>query len=55
MEGLPSHKLMFLLIDLHHVSAQMDHHQVILEEYTNVETVSGNYSVSIKFLLVKIG
>jgi hypothetical protein len=40
MEGLLLHKLMFLLIDSHHVLAQMDHHQVILEEYTDVEGIS---------------
>jgi hypothetical protein len=35
MEGLPSHKQMFLLIDSKRISAQIGHRQVILEEYTN--------------------
>jgi hypothetical protein len=35
MEGLRSHKQMFLLLHSQLVSAHMGHHQVIREEYTN--------------------
>jgi hypothetical protein len=55
MEGLPSHRQMFLLINSQHVSAQIGHHQVILEEYTNGDAIFINYSASVKCLLVKIG
>jgi hypothetical protein len=49
MEGLSSHKRMFLLIDSQHVSVQVDHRQLILEEYTNDNEIDEN--ASIKFLL----
>jgi hypothetical protein len=35
MEGLLSHKNMFLLFHSQYVSVQISHHQVIREEYTN--------------------
>jgi hypothetical protein len=35
MVQLLSHKQMSLLFDSQHVSAQIGHHQVIFEEYTN--------------------
>jgi hypothetical protein len=46
---------MLLLIDSKHVSSQIGHHQVILEEYTNGGGIFINYIASVKFLLVKIG
>jgi hypothetical protein len=36
MERLSSHKQMFLLFESEEVLAQVEQHQVILEEYTNV-------------------
>jgi hypothetical protein len=55
MEGLPSHKQMFLFISSQHVSDQTGHHQVMVEEYTNSDGIFINNNASVKFLLVKIG
>jgi hypothetical protein len=46
---------MFLLINSENVSAQIDPHQAVLEEYTNADGIHINYNASIKLLLVKIG
>jgi hypothetical protein len=54
MEGLPSHKQMILLFDSLHVSAQIGHHQVFLEEYTNGGGIHINCSADIKFCLLKL-
>jgi hypothetical protein len=48
MKGLPSHKRMFLLIDSQHVSVQLGHHQVILEDYTNGDGIGINENFSIR-------
>jgi hypothetical protein len=37
-----------------HVSAHIDHHRVIIEEYTNGDGIHINYNDSITLLLVKI-
>jgi hypothetical protein len=55
MEGLPSHKQMFLLFNAQHVSAQIGHHQAILEEYIHGDGIHIHYKASIKLLLVKTG
>jgi hypothetical protein len=39
MGVLSSRKQIFLLINLQHVSAQMGHYQVIIEEYANYDGV----------------
>jgi hypothetical protein len=54
MEGIPLHKQMVLLISSH-VSAQIGHHHVILDEYTNGDGMPINYSAIVKILLLKIG
>jgi hypothetical protein len=46
---------MFLLFNSQHVSAEIGHHQAILEGYTNFDGVHMNYNASIQFVLVKIG
>jgi hypothetical protein len=51
MEGLPSHKQVLLLINSLHVSAQIGHHQAILEEYTNDDGLHINYDASSNFYL----
>jgi hypothetical protein len=53
MEEIPSHRQMCLLISSH-VSAQVGHHQVILDEYTNSRGMPINYNGSIKFFVSKI-
>jgi hypothetical protein len=53
--GVTSHTQMLLVYNSQHVSAQIGHHQVVLEEYTNVDGILKNYNTSIEFLLVKIG
>jgi hypothetical protein len=40
MEVLPSHKQMFLLFHSQHVSAQINHHQVMREKYTNDDWIN---------------
>jgi hypothetical protein len=54
MEGLLSHKQMFLLSSSPYVSAQIGLHQVILEECTNGDGMHINSNATIKFLLVPL-
>jgi hypothetical protein len=54
MEGIPSHKQIFLLISTH-VSAHIGHHQAVLDEYTSSDGITVNYSASIKVLIDKTG
>jgi hypothetical protein len=46
---------MILLTSSQHISAQIGHHQVILEEHTNGDGIHINNNASINFLLAKIG
>jgi hypothetical protein len=48
MEGLPSHKYVFLLIYSQHALAQIGHRHVIFEEYTNGDGIHISYNASIK-------
>jgi hypothetical protein len=45
---------MFLLTNSQHVSAQIGHHQVVLEEYINGDGIHTTNNASVHFLLVKI-
>jgi hypothetical protein len=54
MEGVPSHKQLFLLINSRYISAQIGHHKAILEEYTDGDGIFINYNARVKLLLVKI-
>jgi hypothetical protein len=44
VDVLPSCKQMFLLINSQRVSAQIGHHQIIPEEYTNGNGICINYT-----------
>jgi hypothetical protein len=54
MDGLLSHKEIFILMNSQNVSAQMGHHQVIVEKYTNGDGIHINNNANIKYLLLKI-
>jgi hypothetical protein len=45
--GVVSHKQMFLLISSRHVSAQIGHHQAILEEHTNGDIIQINFVLAL--------
>lgn len=47
--------IILLLINSQHISAQIGHDHVILEEYTNDDEIHVNYNANIKFFLVKLG
>jgi hypothetical protein len=47
MEGLPSYKQMFLLINSQHVLVQSGSHQASLEENTEGDVVHVNYNATI--------
>jgi hypothetical protein len=49
-----THTQMLLVNNSQHVSAQIIHHQVVLEEYTNGDGILTNDSTIITFLFVKI-
>jgi hypothetical protein len=57
MEALPSHKQMFLLFHRQHFSAQIGHHQVIGEKYTNYDGIHMKvviYSINLLVILRQI-
>jgi hypothetical protein len=51
LETLPLNQQMFLLIQLQHVSAQLDHRQLVLDNYTNDDGILQNYKDNVNLLV----